>query len=201
MDSDNVHVQQALIGDTTSFDELTKKYLPDVYRYILWLTHDSDTASDVTQEAFVRAWQKLKKFDTAKTFKPWLLRIARNCAYDHLRRKIIIPFSHLSDAEEHYVTQTADAAPRPAAITQNLEQAERVQEVLDNLPIKYREVLILHYLEDLTTPEIANVLNLNYETIRTRLRRARALFRENYTTQNDAVVPLPDLTPQPYIAK
>lgn len=201
MDSDNAYIQQALTGDTASFDELVKKYLPDVYRYLLWLTHDSETASDITQEAFVRAWQKLNKFDTAQSFKPWLLRIARNRAYDHLRRKVIIPFSYLSQAEEYHVRQTADTAPQPAAHAQSLEQAEHVQAVLDKLPVKYREALVLHYLEELTTPEIAEVLNVNHETVRTRLRRARAMFRETLTVPDKTLSLLPKLTPQPHAAE
>ena len=201
MDSDSTYVQKALTGNKDAFDELVKIYLPDVYRYLLWIVHDSNTAQDIAQEAFVRAWQNLKKFDSARPFKPWLLRIARNCAYDHLRRKEIIPFSHLSEAEEYYVRQTVDTAPQPATHAHNLEQAEHVQAMLDRLPVKYREVLMLHYLEELTTPEIANMLSLNHETVRTRLRRARALFRETLTVQDGTFIPLPKLTPQSHTAE
>lgn len=201
MGSDNSYVQQALTGNKVAFDVLVKTYLPDVYRYLLWIVHDSDTAQDIAQDAFVRAWQNLKKFDSARSFKPWLLRIARNCAYDHFRRKAIMPFSHLSETEKYYVGQTADTAPQPDVNAQSLEQVEHVQTALGMLPAKYREVLVLHYLEELTTPEIANVLNLNHETVRTRLRRARALFRDTFTVQDDTISALPKLTPQPHTSE
>lgn len=201
MDLASTYVQQALTGDRNAFDELVKIYLPNIYRYLLWITHNSDTAQDIAQEAFIRAWQNLKKFDSDRPFKPWLLRIARNCAYDHLRKKTIIPFSHLSEAEEHYVSQIPTKASQPQEQAANNEQATHVQAILDQLAPKYREVLILHYLEELAAPEIADVLNLNHETVRTRLRRARTLFRETLTAQDGTFMPLPKLTPQPHIAK
>lgn len=177
MDLASSYVQQALTGNKTAFDELVKIYLPDVYRYLLWITHDSDTAQDIAQETFIRTWQNLNSFDSARPFKPWLLRIARNTAYDYLRRKVVLPFSHLSKQEEYYISQLPTAAPQPQEHFANNEQTAQIRAVLNRLPPKYREVLTLHYLEELTAPEIAGVLNLNHETVRTRLRRARTAFR------------------------
>jgi len=204
MDNDYIHVQQTLRGNTVAFDELVKIYLPDVYRYLLWLAHDSDTAQDITQEAFIRAWKNLKKFDATKSFKPWLLRLARNAAYDHMRQKAVLPFSRLSEQEEYYVNQIQDTTLLPVEQTVNNERSAEVQTVLSQLSVKYREVLVLHYFEELAAPEIADVLNLSHETVRTRLRRARALFRKSFEQSGYETNPLTTLlnpAPQSRTAK
>lgn len=172
-------IRQAADGDTAAFDDITKIYLADVYRYLVWLTKDAQKAEDITQDTFVKAWRSIQKSDTARPFLPWLLRIARNCAFDFFRKKVITPFSALTDHEQHFFLRQASSIPTPDETARQNERAQLVQAILNTLSANYREVIVLHYLEGLSVPEVAQVLNLSQETARTRLRRARALFRES----------------------
>jgi RNA polymerase sigma-70 factor, ECF subfamily len=177
---DNQLISQALAGDNSAFDQVVSHYLPDIYRFVYWITHDTKSAEDITQDTFIKAWQNLKKFDTQKPFKPWLLRIAHNCAIDHLRKKSFTPFTHLSEAEQALIHQQPNSSPSPEQTTHLNEQNLHIQIALDSLPIKYKEVLVLNYLEGYSASEIGVILKISHETVRTRLRRARILFRKKY---------------------
>ncbi|MDO8512616.1 MAG: sigma-70 family RNA polymerase sigma factor [bacterium] len=101
-------------GDETAFAELVKQNLPLIYRYIFRLTGNVATAEDLTQETFVRVWKNLSRFDTKKPFRPWLYRIARNCAFDFLRKKNTVPFSYLSEQEQLKLGTLPDNSTSPA---------------------------------------------------------------------------------------
>lgn len=163
--------------DQLEFDALVRQYLPLVYSYLARLTHDAPLAEDLTQETFIRAWKNIRSFDIDKPFKPWLMRIARNCALDTLRRKQTVAFSSLSAAEYAQVESLAHIAATPLQHAQAAETATRITEALRRLTPLEQEVLTLHYLDELSTREIAEVLSLPLETVRSRLRRARQAFR------------------------
>lgn len=174
-------IEKIQLGDNQAFDELVVQYLPLVYRYLIRLTNDVTLAEDLAQEAFVRAWQSIKHFDSSRPFRPWLLNIARNAAFDVLRRKKVAPFSSLSTSEQLGVISIADQSLTPKEAAEQNETTSFVKNILDRLSATEKEVLVLHYLEELKVSEIATILNLPLETIRTRLRRAREAFRQTST--------------------
>lgn len=165
-------------GDTEAFDAVVTHYLPLVYGYLTRFVRDAVVAEDLTQETFIRVWKNIRSFDTDKPFKPWLMRIARNCALDLLRRKQTAAFSSLSAAEYAQIEFMVDTAATPSQQAQVAETANTIAHALAILKPTEKEVLTLHYIDELSTSEIAEVLSLPYETVRTRLRRARAAFRD-----------------------
>jgi RNA polymerase sigma-70 factor (ECF subfamily) len=172
-------------GDNASFDEIVKRYLPLVYRYLLRLTQNTHLAEDLTQETFIRAWKNISRFDTAKPLKPWLMNIAHNGAIDVLRRKKVSSFSSLSEAEQFQVSNIIDRVPTPHRQAEQADTAAYVENILSALTANDREVLTLHYLEELPANEIAIILNMPLETVRTRLRRARTAFRNAGNMANE----------------
>jgi len=165
-------------GDESAFAELVKENLPLIYRYLFRLTGNEAVAEDLAQETFVRVWKNLSRFDTEKPFRPWLYRIARNCAYDFLRKKNTVPFSYLSESEQLKLESLPDANVSPVENAEKTETTTFVNTLLSELSEIEREILTLHYLDELSVPEIAEILKKPEETIRTRLRRAREAFRE-----------------------
>ncbi len=182
MNREQTLILKAQAGETGAFDELVTIYLPQVYRYLWWLVRDEATAQDLTQETFVRGWKSLHKIDPNRPWRAWLLRIARNCAYDYFRKKSTVPFSRLMETEDYQINQAVDEADLPDEQAEKNELAQQTRVILDELPTKYREVLMMHYLDDLSVSEIAQALNVSGETIRTQLRRGRLLFKKAWQT-------------------
>lgn len=176
-------------SDESAFAELVQQNLPAIYRYLFRLIGNEAVAEDLTQETFVRVWNNLARFDPKKPFRPWLFQIARNCAYDFLRKKKTVPFSYLSEPEQLALENLPDEKISPITITEKKETVTLVHTLLSELSDIEREILTLHYLDELTVPEIAEVLKKPEETIRTRLRRAREAFRDAKTESEPSLIP------------
>lgn len=170
-------IQSIQNGNKDLFDNLVNDYLSLVYRYLVRLTGDAQLAEDLSQETFIRVWKNIYRFEIDKPFKPWLMRIARNTAYDALKKRKIIPFSKLSTEELEFIDSIKDTQPAPSELAQQGEVATHVNETLTKLTDTEKEVLVLHYLEEMPVTEIASFLKVPVETVRTRLRRARQAFR------------------------
>jgi RNA polymerase sigma-70 factor (ECF subfamily) len=171
--TDESLIEAAQGGDQLAFGQLVDRYKDVVFATVVAITRDFDSAHDIAQEAFLRAWFGLGKLKTGSSLPGWLRTIARNRALTWLERQRRRPQEENID-----LTQIADSADSPE---QNAEKAERrrlVETALDKLSEGSREVLVLHYLEELTTPEIAARLDISAAAVRQRLRRARLQMQE-----------------------
>jgi len=182
-------IEEAKTGSQEAFDSLVKQHLPMIFRYLFRLCGSSTTAEDLTQETFLRVWKHIERFDSKKPFRPWILRIARNCAFDHLRKKKTLPFSFLTEPEQYQLENIPANSASPKDIFEQKETAEFVKTMLSQLTEKEKEILVMHYLDELTVPEIAEILKKPEETIRTRLRRAREAFREVKEKNEPSITP------------
>lgn len=168
-------VERTRQGEVEAFGVLVRRYERRVQRVVTRFVHDAGTAEDLTQDAFVRAFARIEQFDTSRRFGPWLFRIAVNGALDHLRRKKRRGWLGLfGDAPRGYDPPEAD--PR-----RQIDTVAEVRHVVDQLPEKYRAVLVLRDLENFSTSEIAAVLGRKEATIRWRLAEARQRFHELWT--------------------
>src|SRR5665647_1906978 len=95
--TDEQLVVDFLAGDDESFEELVHRYLKPIYNFLYQFTQDRDSLDDLTQETFVKAWKNIRKFDQDKSFRVWIYAIAKNTAYDFLKKKKTIPFSSFED--------------------------------------------------------------------------------------------------------
>lgn len=178
--SDEELIIAYLAGDEPAFGELTARHLRGVYSFALRLVGDQAAAEDISQETFLKAWKSLKKYD-AKTskFKTWLLRIARNTAIDYLRKKKHIPLSAFeNEAGGNVLAETvADTGELAPQMLERLDDARELHVVLEKLPPKQREILLLYYSNDCTFEEIAATLGEPANTVKSRHRRALATLK------------------------
>ena len=95
-------VKQTLAGDDEAFETIVSNYLAGVHRFVYRLVGDSETASDITQETFLKVWKNLSKFRIGESLRAWIFTIARNTATDYLRKKKAVTFSKLSNEDFDY---------------------------------------------------------------------------------------------------
>ena len=172
--SDARLVDEARRGDTDSFGQLVLRYERRVIRVIRRFMPDDQMAQDLTQEAFLRAYERLEQFDPSRRFGPWLFRIAVNLTYDHLRRvKRRGKWALFSETGQEQTPDPAILDPRV-----HLDLSQEVQLVLADVSEAYRSVLILRDLEGFSTSEVAAVMERSEATVRWRLAEARRMFRE-----------------------
>jgi RNA polymerase sigma-70 factor (ECF subfamily) len=172
LEVENQLISRVLSGDEEAFAEIVKIYLNQIYNFVFRLAGDRDAAEDITQETFVKAWKNLKRFDQKRSFKTWLFTIAKNTTYDWLKKKKEIPFSSFADEEgESWLENVADETDLPDEILARSDLAEDLEKILEKIPVHYRAILLLHYKEDFSLHEIAEILSEPYNTIKSRHQR------------------------------
>lgn len=172
--SDARLVEEARRGNREAFGELVQRYERRLLRVILRFINDLDLAEDLAQETFLRVYERLDQFDPARRFSPWLFRIGVNLTLDyHRQRRRRIWGMLFSDRGREMPIDPATDDPRP-----ELDLQSEVRTVIDQIPEKYRTVLVLRDLENFSTSEIAAILNRQEATIRWRLAEARLRFQQ-----------------------
>jgi RNA polymerase sigma-70 factor (ECF subfamily) len=154
---------------------------------------DHEQSRDLAQETFLRAYHRLDQFDPSRRFGPWLFRIGVNLTLDELRkRKRRIRWALFSDAPGETTPDPSAPDPRTA-----LDLKQEVRRVVDDLPEKYRSVLVLRDLENFSTSEIAAILGRKEATIRWRLAEARTRFKALWEQRTGVAIPAgpPDQEP------
>jgi RNA polymerase sigma-70 factor (ECF subfamily) len=161
-------IARARQGDLRAFEEIVRLYQRRVYGVALRIVRAHDVADDVAQEAFVRAWRSLDRFELGRPFGPWVCRIAANLAVNHVRspraREEGLP-------EGHAETRGPDPGPLAAVLD---DEARRVlDEAVGGLPAEQRAVFVLRTVEEMSYEEIAGALDISPGTVMSRLFRAR----------------------------
>lgn len=163
-------------GDQEAFALLVQRYQRRVFNLVFGILQQYEEASEITQEAFLAAWQGLPAFRGEARFSTWLHRIAYNCALKQLeQRRRDRALQAAIEAEQ--IVDGADEEPADALMETHARQA-LVHEQLSQLPAKYRIVLILRHLQEMTYEEMAEILTMPIGTIKTHLFRARNLLKE-----------------------
>ncbi len=174
-------VAQLRRGDLNALSALLMRYQNRLYRYLLRIVHEQAEAEDLFQQTWVRVAEKISQFDLRRNFEPWLFALARNLAFDYLRR--VRPSSLDEPVGEAGSDMTAGerlvSNQRPVldAILER-ERAGRLASALETLPLSYREVLSLRFEEEMKLEEIAEVLAIPLSTVKTRLQRALERMRQ-----------------------
>lgn len=172
--SDARLVEEIRQGDRSAYGELVRRYEKKLLRTIYRMVGNVETAEDLAQDAFLKAYDRLDQFDSSKRFGPWLFQIGVNLTIDWLRRhrkRQQVRLSELGPEERPYEIESED--PRPQA-----DLSQEVQFVLEQIPLKYRTVLALRDLEGFPSSEVAAIVGRQEPTVRWRLLRAREMFRE-----------------------
>ena len=170
-------LDQALQGDVDAFGELVRLYEPPVFNLAYRMLGDPAEAEDAAQEAFLRAYTNLQRYDVTRSFKTWILSITSNHCIDRLRKRRLSWLSLDNEELPPHPALTSDQ-PGPEATTMAHERSTQVQAMLDNLSQEYRVVVVLRYWYDLSYTEIADVLNTTESAVKSRLFRARQALAE-----------------------
>jgi len=167
-------VARARDGDADAFDALVRAHSGRVYRLLARMLGDAAAAEDVAQETFVRAWRALPGFRGEALFATWLFRIATNEANRFLAREARRHELPFDDA----VVEVVDLSADPAGEAEQAELAARLEQLLAELPARYRVAVVLRDVEGLTNEEAAGVLGLNVRNFKSRLHRGRMAIRQ-----------------------
>jgi RNA polymerase sigma-70 factor (ECF subfamily) len=177
MPTDAELVASALRGSEDAFRDLVLRFERPVYSLILRMVHDSQTAEDLAQEVFVKAFRHLASYDPRRKFASWLFKVAHNSTIDHLRRAQLdtVPLAG-EQAEEGgglLAVLADDSAESPAAAAERRDMARALERAIACLRPDYREAVVLRYVEGLAYQEICEALALPVGTVKTNLHRAR----------------------------
>ena len=151
-------------------EEIVKKYFNTVYRLALSQTKSKTHADDVTQEVFLRFLKKERSFQSDEHLKAWFIRVTINQCHDSLRRRKHRTHASLDEMEDYQVSEP--------------EIPFMLEETLQNLPEKYRAVIILHYLEGFSVQEIAKICRISVSATKMRLLRGRELLKGELEKEN-----------------
>ena len=176
--SDELLLTQFKQGDSFAFRELVERYTAPLYNLAYRFLRDPMEAENVTQETFLRVLTSLDRLRLDMPFKPYLFRIAVNLCHDWARKKRPTLFTDLEGDAETDGDAFAEDAPNLWEHLENAELVARLNAAINELPAPYQTVLLLRYGEDFSYEEIAQVLNLPLNTVRTHLRRAKQRLRE-----------------------
>jgi RNA polymerase sigma-70 factor, ECF subfamily len=171
----------ALKGDQQAFAEIVGLYQDKLYHMAYRMLSSRQEAEDVVQDTFLRVYKNLDRYDDTMKFSTWIYRIATNLCIDRLRKR---KPSYSLDAEtsEHEGLDGYSMIPSdnrtPESETLLSEMQSTVHKAIDNLPAKYKSVMVLRYLQDLSLQEIGDVLDMPVTTVKTRVHRGREFLRK-----------------------
>ncbi|BCS88198.1 RNA polymerase sigma factor [Pseudodesulfovibrio sediminis] len=175
-------VKDVLLGDTQAFGLLVREYKGPVFNLMLRMVSDGDIAADLSQEAFVKAYEKLDSFKLGKRFFPWLYSIALNVARDWLRSNGRDKHVFMEDAS--VMVPPGDGQDTHKAIENRLDGGKAFEMVLA-LPTKYREALMLRYKYEFSMQEIATSLEISVSGAKMRVSRGLDMIRHQFDEGND----------------
>jgi RNA polymerase sigma factor (sigma-70 family) len=166
------------------FEELAMPLFDSLYNFARWLVHDSNDAEDLVQETYLKALRSFGSFQLGTNFRAWIYQILRNnflSSCSKLERRMTVAIDSEEDGHELAVdTET------PETILMNRFSSQLVQRAIDDLPVHYREALLLCEVEEMSYREIAEILTIPIGTVMSRLARARKAVRKSLLSTTGA---------------
>ncbi len=168
-------------GEPECFGILMERYEPKMMRYLTRFTRNREDVRDIAQEVFIKVYRNIQSFDWEQRFSPWIYRIAHNEAINNIKKKVREPMQFF-DPEMLFPHPVAEESPQNDA--ERAELKKILEECMEDLDEKYKEVLELRYFEDMDYKDIAEVLKIPVVTVGVRLNRGKAKLREIYDKRN-----------------
>ncbi len=168
-------------GEKEKFGILMERYQPKLFRYGRKFLVDKDNIEDVVQDVFIKTYKNIKSFDPKQKFSPWIYRIAHNTYLNAIKKNSLNPI-YLFDF---------DTLLSYTVVEDPLQKEKEQQEIkyfidkgLSNIEAKYREILVLYYIEEFSYKEIADILQIPVSTVGVRIMRAKNALKEKYKELN-----------------
>lgn len=174
-------IKQVKKGDQNAFADIVDIYKDKIYQLCYRMLGNVHEAEDIAQEAFIRAYVNIDSFDINRKFSTWLYRIATNLTIDRIRKKKPDYYLDAEVAGTEGLTMYSQIAadgvlPEDAVVS--LELSNTIQQKILKLPDKYRTVIVLKYIDELSLIEIGEILNIPVGTVKTRIHRGREALRK-----------------------
>lgn len=172
-------IKRALKGDQKAFRRLRHKYYDAIYNAIYRMVRDKEEVSDLTQEAFIKAFTSLSSFNEEYAFSTWLFKIATNNSIDYIRRKKLQTFSidkPIESKDSDYTFEIPDSTYEADSELIANQRKKFLEEAIASLPPRYRQVIILRHVDEKEYQEIADLLKLPLGTVKAHIFRARELL-------------------------
>ena len=185
---DDKLVAQALRGREDSYKKLVDKYDRPIYFHIRKMIKETEMVEDLVQEVFIKAFKNLKTYSNEYAFSTWLYRIATNHTIDYLRKKKLQTFSindPIKTKDGEMEVQLPDNTYATDTPVMKSERKAIVQDAIANLPEKYRKVIQMRHMDELTYDEIADELDLPLGTVKAHIFRARELLYKALIDKKD----------------
>lgn len=189
-DQEKILVSRCQKGDLEAYDLLMQKYEKKVYTLCYRMTGNKEDAADLAQESFLKAFRALPSFQGQSSFSTWLFRIVTNTCLDERRKRkrkpqILSLDNPLSTADGEIQIEFAAGGPDPLQAALEHELQAEIQELLHLLPPKQRAIIIMRDLQGFSYEEMAETLQVNLGTIKSRLSRARSRLRDLYLQREE----------------
>lgn len=175
--TDSELVRSCLMGNNDAFAELITRYKRLIYSVAYKFTKENEEADDMAQEAFIKIYRSLSKYNDKYKFSTWCVKVATNVCLDHVRRRKLNCVS-LEEVENFSATDTDS----PEEYYLRKEKYQVLQDAIDSLPEIYREPIVMYHQKGMSYKEIAEDLGKPMSIIKNRIFRARHTLRENLTT-------------------
>lgn len=174
-------IDKAIKGDQSAYERLMKKYYKLVNNLIYRMIYNKDDVEDLTQEAFIKAFNSLEKFDHQFAFSTWLYKIASNNCIDYLRKKKLNTISidkEIDGEDEDLRFEIPDNDYVPDKNILETEKQAILKDAIESLPEKYKSVILLRHQDDMEYEEIAKKLKLPLGTVKAHIFRGRELLNK-----------------------
>lgn len=173
-------VAKAKEGDQNAFSKLMARYRDSIFFMVLKMVHNRDDAEDLTIEAFGKAFNNIGNYSADFAFSTWLFKIATNNSIDFIRKKRLqttsLDQTSKTDDGETTPISVQDHAPDPEQSVIKEQRAQKIRDAIEQLSPKYRSLIELRYLDELSYEEIAEKLDLPLGTVKAQLFRAKDML-------------------------
>jgi RNA polymerase sigma factor (sigma-70 family) len=176
---DSVLIRRALTGEQEAFRKLRLKYSTPIFKLISRMIRSREEVEDLTQEAFIKAFTSLASFNEEYSFSTWLYKIATNNAIDYIRKRKLQTFSinkPIESEESDYSFELPDTELEPDQELIAAQRKRMLDDAMDSLPAKYRQVILMRHVDEKEYQEIAKTLKLPLGTVKAHIFRARELL-------------------------
>jgi len=165
------------------FSQIMSRYQSKLYYYIYRYTKNREDSEDILQDVFLKAFRNLRSFDTKRKFSSWIYRIAHNETVNHL--KFIWNKKNISIDGNEYLKNTLGEHSNIENELDQKESIKKLKKLIDNLPLKYKDIIILRYFEDKSYEEISDIIRKPISTVGTLINRAKNKIKNIVKKNNE----------------
>jgi RNA polymerase sigma-70 factor (ECF subfamily) len=174
IESDEVLIARVKKGDCEAFNPLVERYKMPLYKVLYRMVHNRDDAEDLVEEAFIKAYRAISRFDLKRSFYAWICRIAVNNAINYIKKERRAQVQSIGMVEYKLTAEKGN----PVRMTRQKILTERINTAIAKLPEEYRIILVLRVDEECSYEDISSMLKIPKGTVMSRLARARQKLKK-----------------------